>query len=194
MGGVKMKKQITRSLVMATLILIAVLTGGRSMAEEYQIDPLHSFVEFRIQHLGFSWLYGRFNQIEGNFVFDESATEKSRFSVEIMTDSIDTKHAERDKHLRSKDFLDVSNYPKATFVTRSFKGGTLVGSLTLHGVTKEISIDVKKVGEGKDPWGGYRAGFYGRTSFKKSDFGITYDLGPAGETIEFELTVEGIRK
>ena len=189
-----MKMQLTRSLAVATLILIGVLAGGRSMAAEYQIDPLHSFVEFRIQHLGFSWLYGRFNQVEGNFVFDESASEKSRFSVEIKTDSVDTNHAERDKHLRSKDFLDVSNYPKATFVTRSFKDGILVGSLTLHGVTKEISIDVKKIGEGKDPWGGYRAGFYGKTSFKKSEFGITYDLGPAGETIEFELTVEGIRK
>ena len=193
-----MKKQIMRSLASATLALIVVLTGGRLMAAEYDIDPLHSFVEFRIQHLGFSWLYGRFNQVEGNFAFDDSAPEKSRFSVEIKTDSVDTKHAERDKHLRSKDFLDVSNYPKATFVTRSFKGGkdggTLVGSLTLHGVTKDISIEVRKVGEGKDPWGGYRSGFHGTTSFKKSDFGITFDIGPAGELIEFELSVEGIKR
>lgn len=193
-----MKKRFMSSLAIATLTLTVVLTGGRAMAAEYQIDPVHSFVEFRIQHLGFSWLYGRFNQVEGAFSFDESAPEKSRFSAVIKMDSIDTNHAERDKHLRSKDFLDVGKYPQATFATRSFRGGkdggTLLGSLTMHGVTKDISIDVRKIGEGKDPWGGYRSGFHGKTTFKKSDFGITYDLGPAGETIEFDLSVEGIRK
>jgi len=193
-----MKKQILRSLATTILTLVVALADGRVMAAEYKIDPLHSFVEFRIQHLGFSWLYGRFNQIQGDFSFDESTPEKNRFSVEIKTYSVDTNHAERDKHLRSKDFLDVDNHPKATFVSRSFKsgkdGGTLVGDLTLHGVTKEISIEVKKVGEGKDPWEGYRSGFIGKTSIKKSDFGITYNLGPAGETIEFDLGIEGIRK
>lgn len=193
-----MKRNFFRYLASMTLALMFALPGGSLMAAEYEIDSQHSFVEFRIQHLGFSWLYGRFNQVAGNFTYDDKTPQNSRFSVEIQTDSIDTKHAERDKHLRSKDFLDVSKYPKASFVTRSFKaskdGGTLLGSLTLHGMTRDISIEVTKVGEGNDPWKGYRAGFHGKTSFKKSDFGITYDLGPAGEMIEFDLSVEGIRK
>lgn len=163
-------------------------------AAKYTIDPTHSFVEFRIQHLGYSWLYGRFNDIKGSFSHDDAKAAKSRFSVEIGTASIDSNHAERDKHLRSSDFLDVKKFPKAAFKSRTFDGARLVGDLTLHGVTKEIVIDVQKVGEGKDPWGGYRAGFIGTTKLDRSDFGISYNLGPSGNVMDFELSIEGIRK
>lgn len=163
-------------------------------AADYTIDPTHSFVEFRIQHLGYSWLYGRFNDIKGSFSHDDAKASKSRFSVEIGTASVDSNHAERDKHLRSSDFLDVAKFPKAVFKSRTFDGSKLVGALTLHGVTKEIVIDVKKVGEGKDPWGGYRAGFIGTTKLDRSDFGISYNLGPTGNVMDFELSIEGIKK
>ena len=163
-------------------------------AADYEIDPAHSFVEFRIQHLGYSWLYGRFNDIKGEFSYDEAKTASSRFSVEIGTASVDSNHAERDKHLRSSDFLNVAKFPKALFKSKAFDGVKLVGELTLHGVTKEIVIDVKKVGEGKDPWGGYRAGFIGTTKLDRSDFGISYNLGPSGNVMDFELGLEGIRK
>ena len=176
------------------VLFAALMAAMPVQAAEYKIDPTHSFVEFRIQHLGFSWLYGRFNDIKGDFSYDEKKPASSRFDVEIATESVDTNHAERDKHLKSKDFLEVDKFPKAAFKTTSFKGERLEGVLTLHGVSRPISIKVEKVGEGKDPWGGYRAGFYGTTAIKKSDFGISYNLGPAGETIEFELGIEGIRK
>ncbi|MDH3976628.1 MAG: YceI family protein [Deltaproteobacteria bacterium] len=179
------------------IIILALFFMGAATAAwpaQYKVDPTHSFVEFRIQHLGFSWLYGRFNDVSGAFSYDESKPGSSKFSVEIATDSVDTNHAERDKHLRGKDFLEVSKYPKASFKSKSFDGRTLEGVLTLHGVSKRIKIDVSKVGEGKDPWGGYRVGFIGKIAFKKSDFGIDYNLGPAGEMIEFDLGIEGIRK
>ena len=185
-------------LVMLGSILIIFLSNAPVRGAEYVIDPAHSFVEFRIHHLGFSWLYGNFREIEGTFRYDSKRPEGSSFEVMISTESVDTHHVERDKHLRSKDFLDVQKYPEATFRSTRFSGGseegTLEGMLTLHGVTKPIVIKVKKVGEGKDPWGGYRAGFVGKTTLKKSDFGITYNLGPAGEKIEFDLGIEGIRK
>jgi polyisoprenoid-binding protein YceI len=175
-------------------LLLIFIFSAQVRGAEYVIDPAHSFVEFRIKHLGFSWLHGNFKEINGTFRYDTKHPSDKSFKVIISTKSVDTHHAERDKHLRSKDFLDVQKYPEATFISTRFSGDTLEGMLTLHGVTKPITIKVNKIGEGKDPWGGYRAGFSGKTVLKKSDFGITYDLGPVGDTIEFDLGIEGIRK
>ena len=167
-------------------------------AADYEIDSAHSFVEFRIKHLGYSWLYGRFNRISGRFSHDPADPEANAISVSIDPASVDTNHAERDKHLRSSDFLDVAKYPDAMFESTSYTGdaqsGTLEGMLTLHGVSKPISIRLEKLGEGKDPWGGYRAGFIGTTTLTRKDFGISYNLGPASEAMELELGIEGIRK
>lgn len=167
-------------------------------AADYKIDPTHSFVEFKIQHLGMSWLHGRFNDIKGTFSYDSAMQNDSKIELKIDPASVDTNHAERDKHLRSEDFLDVSKFPAASFSSTSFsenaRGGTLNGMLTMHGVSKEISIDVIKIGEGKDPWGGYRAGFSGSLALLRSDFDLGYKLGPAAETMLFDLTIEGIRQ
>lgn len=169
-----------------------------ALAAEYKVDPAHSFVQFRIQHLGYSWLYGRFNDVSGQFSYDPQAPQVSNIAVDIKTGSIDTKHAERDKHLRSKDFLNADKYPTATFKSTRYagdaNGGTLEGTLILNGVSKPVKIDVKKIGEGKDPWGGYRAGFTGTTQIALKDFNINYNLGPASETTELELGIEGIRQ
>ena len=153
---------------------------------------------FRIQHLGISWMWGGFNDLAGNMSWDADEPGASRIDMTIDTASVDTNHAERDKHLRSDDFLDVDRYPTATFKSTKFTpngdGGELEGELTLHGVTKPIVIDVEKMGEGPDPWGGYRVGFFGKTSIRRSDFGMDYNLGPKSETMEFELGIEGIRQ
>ena len=168
-------------------------------AADYQIDDTHSFVQFRIQHLGFSWLYGRFNTLEGNFSFDEAKPAEAKIQVGIDVASIDTNHAERDKHLRGKDFFAVDQFPKATFVSTAYKQtgkdkGQLTGNLTLHGVTKPVTIDVTHMRAGDDPWGGYRRGFSGTTTLTLADFGMDYDLGPASRTAELMLTIEGIRQ
>lgn len=169
-----------------------------AMAAEYELDPAHSFVQFRISHLGFSTLVGRFNDLSGNFDWDRGNPGASQIDVVIDTASIDTNHAERDKHLRSDDFLDVEKYPQATFKSIKYngdeQGGTLEGELTLHGVTQPITLDVKTIGEGDDPWGGYRAGFSGTTMLTRKDFGMGYDLGPAAETMEMHLFIEGVRQ
>ena len=167
-------------------------------AADYEIDPTHSFIEFRIQHLGYSWLYGRFNALAGTFSYDAGAPEASSIAVSIDTASLDSNHAERDKHLRSDEFLDVAVFPKAAFTSTGYKGdaesGVLSGVLSFHGVEKSIELPVKKVGAGDDPWGGYRAGFHGTYTMTRSDFGIDYDLGPASTTVEIELGIEGVRK
>ncbi len=180
------------------LVIIGLLFAALPLqAAEYEIDPSHSFVEFRIQHLGYSWLYGRFNTITGAFHHDPNAPQDNKISLEIDTASIDTNHAKRDTHLRNEDFLDVKKFPKATFESTKFIGsaeeGILHGTLTLHGVSKPIEIKVKKLGEGKDPWGGYRAGFVGTFKLVRKEFGMSYQLGPNSEDMELELGIEGIR-
>ena len=116
---------------------------------------------------------------------DDAKPEASKVKVEINTDSINSNHAERDKHLRSEDFLDTAKYPKAVFESTAVKmngdKATIVGNLTLHGVTKQIEIAAEPVGGGDDPWGGYRQGFIGTTKLPLKDFGIDFDLGPASK-------------
>ncbi|MBL28574.1 MAG: hypothetical protein CMM50_13595 [Rhodospirillaceae bacterium] len=185
-----------------TSALIAVpLAAGAvpAMAAEYKLDPAHSFIVFKIKHLGFSWLVGRFNSFDGTIEYDpETGPESQSISVTIDAASLDTNHAERDKHLRSDDFFNVSEYPTVTFESTGYEGdetgGTLSGELTFLGVTKPISFEVRKVGEGADPWGGYRAGFEGSYTMTRGDFGMDYDLGPASRTVEIDLYVEGIRQ
>jgi len=185
----------------ALALTAALLLPVQALADKYIIDTKgsHAFIQFRIQHLGFSWLTGRFNTFTGSFEYDEKDPSKASVQVEIDTASVDSNHAERDKHLRGDDFLDVEKYPKATFVSTSFSendDGTAVlkGDLTLHGVTKPVTIDVEHIGHGEDPWGGYRRGFEGRTRIALADYGITYDLGPKAKELELILSVEGIRQ
>lgn len=179
----------------------ALLTAGQAMAADYVIDKQgqHAFVNFKISHLGYSWLYGTFKDFDGTFSFDEKNPEASKVKVTINTESVDTNHAERDKHLRSGDFLNVSKHPTATFESTAVKStgtGTadITGNLTLNGVTKPVVIKAKLVGQGDDPWGGYRAGFEGSTILKLKDFDIQKDLGPASQEVELILSVEGVRQ
>ncbi len=190
-----------------SLLALAVSSIGvmslPALADNYVIDTkgAHASINFSIKHLGYSVLTGRFDKFEGEFSYDPAKPETSTINVTIDTSSINSNHAERDKHLRSPDFLNVEKFPKATFVSKSIKVDAddkdefdIIGDLTLNGVTKSIVIEVEKVGEGKDPWGGYRAGFSGDTEIKLKDFNIKMDLGPASQTVKLELEVEGVKK
>ncbi|HEX2840838.1 YceI family protein [Hyphomicrobium sp.] len=190
------------TLRLAPLALVAALAWpAASQAADYTIDTkgAHASINFRIKHLGFSWLVGRFDQFNGTFSYDEKAPETSKVSVEIDTASVSSNHAERDKHLRNTDFLDVAKFPKATFVSKSVSPAgdgkaKIVGDLTLRGVTKEVTIDAAYVGGGADPWGGNRVGFTGTTKIALADYGINFNLGPASKDVELQLEVEGVQK
>jgi len=196
-----MKQWNTSILKKLILGLLLTVTSSFSVtAAEYGVDikGMHAFIQFRIVHLGYSVLAGRFNDFDGDFTWDKTNPGASSINIEIKTKSLDSNHAERDKHLRNEDFLDVDKYPKATFKSTKYhgdaSGGKMDGMLTLHGVTKAITLDVKVIGEGDDPWGGYRAGFEATTSIRRADFGMDYNLGPAAETMDFDLFIEGVRK
>ncbi len=191
-------------------IMIVLLAGLMNLsvmnvaqADEYVVDTegTHAFIQFKIKHLGFSWLYGQFNQFTGNFSYSEDNPSAAKIDIDIDVASLDSNHAKRDKHLRGEDFLDVENYPKASFKSTSFEElgdgkAILKGDFTLHGVTKNISIDVEHMGHGGDPWGGYRRGFYGTTSIKPAEFDLKgmAKLGPHSEELFLEFSIEGIRQ
>ena len=183
------------------LSLGSLLFGAQAMAADYKIDKegQHAFVNFKISHLGYSWLYGTFKDLYGSFSFDAAKPEESKVQVELKTASVDSNHAERDKHLRSADFLNVAKHPTATFASTGVKStgagsADITGNLTLNGVTRPVVIAAKFVGEGDDPWGGYRAGFEGSTKLKLKDFDIQKDLGPASQEVELIISVEGVRQ
>jgi polyisoprenoid-binding protein YceI len=183
------------------VVAFASTISTASMAADYIIDTknAHASINFRIKHLGFSWIVGRFDKFAGTFSYDDKNLDASKVKIEIDTTSVDTNHAERDKHLRGADLLDTEMFPTATFESTSIKASgpdkaTITGKLTLHGVTKEVAIDAQRVGGGKDPWGGYRDGFTGTTTLKLADFGIMRDLGPFSKEVELTLDVEGVKK
>jgi len=190
---------IFKTLIAAALLMVASMPAN---AEQYDFDikGQHAFIQFKVKHLGFSWILGSFRTFNGHFSYDERKPEKNSVSVSIDTASLDTNHAERNKHLRSADFFDVGTYPKATFTSTSYestgkKTGVLKGKLTLHGVTKDIAIAVTQIGTGADPWGSYRRGFEGHTTLHLSDYRMKKSgmLGAVAENVEIFLSIEGVR-
>jgi len=191
-----MKKTIIASLFATSLLLPFAANSA-----DYVIDTkgAHASIQFSVSHLGYSFVVGRFNDFSGDFSYDANNVSEGKVNVTIDTTSVDSNHAERDKHLRGADFLNVGKYPEASFTSTSIesKGDdkfVINGDFTFNGVTKPLSIDAVAIGEGKDPWGGYRAGFTGTTSFKMKDFDVKMDLGPASANVELSLVVEGVKK
>ena len=197
-----LKKSVLKKSFLALAVSSIGVISLPAMADTYLIDTkgAHASINFAIKHLGYSVLTGRFDTFSGEFSYDPAKPEASTVNVSIDTGSVNSNHAERDKHLRSDDFLNVEKFPKATFVSKKIVLGDdkdefdIVGDLTLNGVTKSVTIEVDKIGEGKDPWGGYRAGFSGETTITLKDFNVKMDLGPASQTVQLELEVEGIKK
>ena len=194
-----MKKTLTKLALASALLAGSFLSTVN--AADYVIDSkgAHASINFKIQHLGYSWLVGRFDKFEGTFSYDATNISASKIEVNIDTSSVNSNHAERDKHLRSDDFLDVSAFENAKFISKTVtdKGDgklAIAGTLSLRGVSKDIVIDAQMIGEGKDPWGGYRLGFSGTTTIALTDFAIKMNLGPASNNVELSLHIEGIKQ
>lgn len=150
-----MKKLLLASAVSVALIGTA-NASEHSGTYAFDKEGAHQFITFKISHLGYSWLYGRFNDFDGEFVYDAENPENSTVTVTIDTASVDSNHAERDKHLRSKDFLHVSEFPQATFKSKRVVvdddgEADIIGDFTLRGVTREITLEAEMLGHGEDP-------------------------------------------
>lgn len=197
----RLHRLFTGATLGALLSVTLLASATAKAADTYKMDTAgtHAFIQFKIQHLGFSWLLGRFNTFDGQFTLDEANVANSTVKVSIDVASVDSNHAERDKHLRGKDFFDVSQFPKATFVSTGIektgdKTANITGDFSLKGITKPVTLQATYIGGGKDPWGGYRQGFEATTQLKLKDFGIDYNLGPASEVVDIYISVEGIKQ
>jgi polyisoprenoid-binding protein YceI len=186
----------------AALGAVALVGVSQAQAADYVVDTegQHAFVQFKINHLGYSYILGNFESFTGQFHYDADNLEASSVEMEVDVTSLNTNHAERDRHFLSDDFLSAGTYPTATFVSTGFEPsgdneGTLTGELTLKGETREIEMPVTLMGEGEDPWGSYRAGFEGSTMLTLGDFGIDMSAFPeVMHELELYVTFEGVRQ
>ncbi len=170
----------------------------------WDIDTGHSAIHFWVRHLVISKVHGRFARWTGALELDPQ--DLTRASVEVMIDaaSIDTQVADRDTHLRSPDFLDVAKHPELTFRSRRVEkaggGFRVTGDLTLHGVTREVTLEAEFAGTARDPWGNERAGFSAKASLDRRDFGLTWNAALeaggvlVGEQVEIAIELEAVKK
>jgi len=169
-------------------------------AENYSIDPAHSSVYFRIQHIGLSWVYGRFNTFSGSFAIDAEDAGKCSFEMKINSDSIDTNNKMRDNHLRSPDFFNVKQFAAITFESTGVKaikdGYEVTGNLTMHGVTKPVTFALLGGKTAEFPPGVSRTGYSTELIIKRSEFGVgKAQFGNAlGEDVKVAISFEGTVK
>ena len=171
----------------------------------WNLDPSHLDVGFAVRHLMISTVKGRFAGVKGTVSVLGDDFRTATVDVTIDAASVDTREPQRDAHLRSADFFDVEQFPTLTFKSRRVQANgadrfTLTGDLTIHGVTREVVLDVASEGMGPDPWGGQRAGFSAKGLVKRSDFGLTWnqllELGgvAVGDDVKLSIDVELIRQ
>ena len=181
-------------------IVIFLSTPVLATTDKYVIDVRHkhAYIQFKVSHQGFSYVFGQFEKLKGAFCYDSNEPSNSRIEIEVDVASLDTMHEERDGHLRSKDYLNTEEFPKARFISSSFEAtgensARLTGELTLHGISKTIAMDVTRIGMGKGMFGQYRAGFEGTFIIPVADFGLKYYLGDAANSVEIYVMLEGVR-
>lgn len=188
-----------QSLAIAAAIL-SIGAAAPAAAADFKLDPDHTMAVFVVNHLGYSNMIGRFNDVSGTFSFDPATPEKAKISMAIDTASVDTDHKRRDDHLRGPDFFNAQEFPQMTFESTKVevtgeRTGKVTGDLTLLGVTKPVTLDVTFNKMEPHPLPPYNkvltAGFSVRGSIKRSDFGMTYFLPAVGDEIQLMLEVEG---
>lgn len=170
---------------------------------KWDFDLTHSSISFHVRHLMVSKVHGSFHKWGGVLELDDNDLTNSRLDVTIDAASVDTKEDKRDTHLRSPDFLDVENHPNITFrstkITKDGDSYQVIGDITIHGITKQVTLEVEGGGQVKDPWGGTRTGFSAKARLNRKDFGLTWNLAleaggfVVGDKLEISIEIEAIK-
>jgi polyisoprenoid-binding protein YceI len=192
-----------RSLAFLLALFLAVSAAAQTSI--WTIDPKHSTAQFTVRHLAISNVSGNFTSVTGTLDLNEKDITQSQVSAVIDVSSVDTRVSDRDKDLRSPNFFDVEKYPTIEFKSKRIvnSGGKLqvIGDLTMHGTTREVTLDVDgPTSELNDPWGNVRRGFSASTTLNRKDFGLTYNhalkTGEAvvGDNVKIQIDLELIKK
>ena len=174
------------------------MASGALLAAPFDVDPTHSSVGFKVRHMMISNVVGKFDTFSGSYDLEEGRLVSLRGSID--TASVDTGIEKRDAHLKSADFFDAVKYPKITFKMTEYDDGKVTGELTMHGVTRPVTLDAALSKTIKDPWGLTRSSVSLEGKIKRSDFGLTYNQvleagGVAvGDEIKLAVELEGIAK
>lgn len=178
------------------LAMCGLLAPSVARTQTWQIDPMHSAAQFSVRHLGISTVRGQFEKLSGSVTYDPAAPDKTSISATIDAASVNTRVEMRDNDLRSPNFLDVAKYPTITFKSKRIDhsgSGSLkvIGDLTIHGVTKEVSLDVDGPTPAiKDPMGNQRMGASASTKINRHDFGVNGAPAMAGDEVLITLDIE----
>ena len=172
----------------------------------WDIDPAHSSLEFAAKHAMVTTVRGRFSDFTGTLHLDAEDPARSTAEVIIKVDSLDSRSGQRDEHLRSADFFDVANHPEITFRSTRAAAGKhadeyrMWGDLTIRGVSREVELEIAYTGAAQDPWGKLRAGFEGRTTVNRKDWGLTWNVALeaggilVGEKVRLNLDVAAVKR
>ncbi len=191
----------------AALVIILFALASFAMAQEsiWRFDKAHTNVGFKITHMVISDVTGKFQEFDGTLKSGEDDFDGASVEFTIQTASVNTNNEKRDKHLRSKDFFDAKNYPEIKFVSKSFKktgdnAYKVIGNLTMHGVTKEVTLELTHKGTITDPWGKTRAGFKTTTTLNRYEYGLKYNSAIEsgglliGKEVQLEINAEIIKQ
>jgi polyisoprenoid-binding protein YceI len=190
--------------IFAALLATATLTASAQVSK-WQIDPAHSEADFTVKHMGISNIHGRFGNVTGTLTLNDKEIAKSDVNATIDISTVDTGVAQRDTHLKSADFFDVSKYPQMTFVSKSLSNNNgqqeLIGDLTIHGVTKSVTLALEGPSkEQVDPYGKTRRAFSATTSIHRQDFGLVWNGNlksgdvVVGDDVQVELDIELVKQ
>ena len=173
--------------------------AASTAAGSYKVDGTHSSVIFRVMHMNVAPFYGRFNEISGTFDFDPDDASKLTIDVQIKAESIDTHSSRRDGHLKGPVFFNAKEYPTIRFKSRkATKDGAkrykVAGDLTLHGVTRPVTLSVEHTGSGKNRRGAAIEGFEVTCTVKRSEFGMKFMLGGLSDEVRLMAGIEGARR
>jgi polyisoprenoid-binding protein YceI len=189
--------KLSKLILTGTLCSLAFALSAQG-ADTYKVDPVHSSVVFSIKHFGVTDFYGGFKQIAGTVTFDTADPSKSSVDLSVPVESVDTRNEKRDQHLKSPDFFNAKQFPAITFKSSKIEGSgesyQVSGDLTIHGITKPITVDFKKGADGKGGQGETRGGGEARFTIKRSDYDMKFMTGPLGDDVNLILSLEGVKQ